>query len=169
MQESGFIEITPLLCILSIQGQYLAFSWSWIFRAHHQVAASSWPLDGDQHLLLTEMAGNFFFFFCPQPPGIHPPHGWLSGPSTKPYLISCCCCLVANSCLTLWSATRQAFLSFTISWSLFKHISIESVMLFNHHPLLLPSPSTLSLSQHQSFFPVSQLFASGGQSTGASA
>ena len=35
------------------------------------------------------------------------------------------------------------------------------------HPLLPPSPSALNLSQHQSF-PVSQLFASGGQSIGVS-
>ena len=43
-----------------------------------------------------------------------------------------------------WTATCQASLSFTISWSLLKLMSIESVMLSNHlilcHPLrLLPS------------------------------
>ena len=61
---------------------------------------------------------------------------------------------------------RQAPLSFIISCSLLKFMSIESVMLYNHlilcHPfLVLPS-----------VFPsirVSQLFASGGQSIGASA
>ena len=36
------------------------------------------------------------------------------------------------------------------------------------HPLSLPFLPALSLSQHQGFFPVSQLFASGGQSIGAS-
>ena len=36
------------------------------------------------------------------------------------------------------------------------------------HPLSLPSPPALNLSQHQSF-PVSHLFASGGQSIGVSA
>ena len=46
--------------------------------------------------------------------------------------------------VTLWIAAHQAFLSFTLSWSLFKLISIESVMPSNHfilcHPLLfLPS------------------------------
>ena len=43
--------------------------------------------------------------------------------------------------VTLWTATRQASLSFTVSWSLLKPMSIESVMLSNHlvlcHPLLL--------------------------------
>ena len=43
--------------------------------------------------------------------------------------------------VTPWTAARQASLSFTISWSLFKFISIESVMPSNHlifcHPLLL--------------------------------
>ena len=42
---------------------------------------------------------------------------------------------------TPWSAARQAFLSFTISWSLLKFMFIESVTPFNHlilcHPLLL--------------------------------
>ena len=43
--------------------------------------------------------------------------------------------------VTLWGTGRQASLSFTISQSLLKFISIESVMLPNHlilfHPLLL--------------------------------
>ena len=42
---------------------------------------------------------------------------------------------------TLWTAARQASLSFTIPRSLFKLMSIETVMLSNHlilcHPLLL--------------------------------
>ena len=38
------------------------------------------------------------------------------------------------------------------------------------HPLLSPSPPSLSLSQHQGlFFPMNQFFASGGQSIGVSA
>ena len=43
---------------------------------------------------------------------------------------------------TPWIAARQASLSFTISWSLLKLMSIESVMPSSHlilcHPLLLP-------------------------------
>ena len=65
--------------------------------------------------------------------------------------------------LTPWTAPCQASLSFTISWSLFKLMSIKSVMPSNHlvlcRPLLL-----LPL-----IFLMSQLFASGGQSIGASA
>ena len=45
--------------------------------------------------------------------------------------------------VTPWTAAHQASLSFTISQSLFKLMSIESVMPSNHlilcHPLLLPS------------------------------
>ena len=46
--------------------------------------------------------------------------------------------------VTPWTATCQASLSFTISWSLFKLMSIESLMLSNHlilccSLLLLPS------------------------------
>ena len=69
---------------------------------------------------------------------------------------------------TPWSAAHQASLSFTISWSLLRLMSTESMMPSNHLilycPLFLPSifPSIR-------VFSVSQLFASGGQSTGASA
>ena len=52
--------------------------------------------------------------------------------------------------VTPWTAARQAFLSFTISWSLLKLMSIESVMPSNHlifcHPF---SPLALKPSQHQ--------------------
>ena len=45
--------------------------------------------------------------------------------------------------LTPWTAACQTSLSFTISWSLLKLMSIESLMPSNHlslcHPLLLPS------------------------------
>ena len=37
------------------------------------------------------------------------------------------------------------------------------------HPLLPPSPPALNISHKQGLFPMSQLFASGGQSIGASA
>ena len=44
--------------------------------------------------------------------------------------------------VTPWTAAHQAALSFTISWSLFKLMSIESVMPSNHlilcRPFLLP-------------------------------
>ena len=76
---------------------------------------------------------------------------------------SFCCCSVTKLCPTsLWPSglQRQASLSFPISWSLLKLISIESMMPSNHlilcHPLLF-------------FPPVSWLFASGSQSIGASA
>ena len=56
----------------------------------------------------------------------------------------CCYCSVAKSCLTLcrpWTAAHQASLSLTISWSLLKVMSIESVKPSNHpiccHTLLL--------------------------------
>jgi len=57
---------------------------------------------------------------------------------------SCCCCSVTQSCLSLWdswTAAHLASLSFTISGSLFKLTSLESVMPSNHlilcHLLLL--------------------------------
>ena len=70
---------------------------------------------------------------------------------------------------TPWTAACQASLSFTNSWSLLKLMYIESVMPSNHlilyHPLLL-MPSLFPASGS---FPVSQFFASSGQSIGASA
>ena len=55
--------------------------------------------------------------------------------------------LVVSNSATLWTAARQASLSFTISWTLLKLISIESVMPSNHlilcRPLLL-LPSVFS-------------------------
>ena len=58
-----------------------------------------------------------------------------------------------------WTAAHQASLSFTVSQSLLKLMSIESVMPSNHLILCRP-PSSGS-------FPKCRLFASGGQSTGA--
>ena len=57
-----------------------------------------------------------------------------------------CCCSVAQLCLTLYNpmdCRTPGSLSFTVSWSLLKFMSIKSVMLSHHlilcHPLLLPS------------------------------
>ena len=65
---------------------------------------------------------------------------------------------------TPWTAACQTSLSFTVSWSWLKLMSIESMMPPNHLilccPLLLfPQSFPESVS-----FPMSQLFASDGQS-----
>ena len=86
-------------------------------------------------------------------------------------------CSVAKLCLTAtpWTAAHQASLSFTISQSLLKLMSIELVILSNYLTLSPPSTPALNISQHQGLFqwvesfPVSWLFASGSQSNGASA
>ena len=59
-------------------------------------------------------------------------------------MCNCYCCSVAQWCQTLWDpmdSVHQASLAYTISRSLLKLMSIESVMSFNHlilcHPLLL--------------------------------
>ena len=63
-----------------------------------------------------------------------------------PHIFSCCCCCsVAQLCPTEtpWTAARPASLSITISRSLLRLMSVESVMSSNHLilccPLLLPS------------------------------
>ena len=71
--------------------------------------------------------------------------------------------------VTPWTAACQASLSFTISQSLLKLMSIESVMPSNHLVIcwpLLPPPSIFPTSGS---FPMNQLFTSGGQRIGASA
>ena len=83
----------------------------------------------------------------------------------------CYCCSVACYVwlfVTPWTAARQASLSFTISQSLLKPMSIESVMPSNR--LILSRPFLLLPSIFPSIrvFPMSRLFASCGQSIGAS-
>ena len=70
---------------------------------------------------------------------------------------------------TPWTIARQGSLSFNMSWSFLKLISIELVMPSNHlflcHPLLLYLQSFPASES----FPMSLLFTSDGQSIGASA
>ena len=68
--------------------------------------------------------------------------------------------------VTPWTAACQVSLSFTTPWSLLRLMSIETVML--SHPVIPLSSCPQSFSMSRSF-PMSQLFPSGGQSTGASA
>ena len=75
---------------------------------------------------------------------------------------------MSSSLVTPWTAARQAPLSFTVSQSLLKFMSIESVLLSNHLilclflllPWILPSIRV---------FAMNWLFVSGGQSFGTSA
>ena len=71
---------------------------------------------------------------------------------------------------TPWTAARQASLCFTILQSLLKLMSLESVMPSNCRPLssssVVPSSSSPQSFPASGSFPMSQLFASGGQSIG---
>ena len=49
------------------------------------------------------------------------------------------------------------------------HVHQVSGAIQPSHPLSSPSPPALNISQHQGFFPVSQIFSSGDQNIGASA
>ena len=82
------------------------------------------------------------------------------------------CCSVTQSCLALstpWTAACQASLTFTISWSFLKLMSIESVMPSNH--LILCCPHLLLPSVFHSIRVISSmcLFTSDGRSIGVSA
>ena len=64
-----------------------------------------------------------------------------SGVQQSNSIIHVSCCSVTQLCPTLvtpWTAAHQASLSFTISWSLFKLMSIELVMPSNYPILCLP-------------------------------
>ena len=69
---------------------------------------------------------------------------------------------------TPWTEACQTSLSFTISQSLLKFMSVESVMLSNHLILCCPILCLQSFPASW-FFTMSYLFTSGGQSIGTSA
>ena len=73
---------------------------------------------------------------------------------------------VSNSA-SPWTAVRQASLSFTISQSLLKPMSTESVMPSNHLIFCHPFSSCLQSFPALGSFQMSWLFASGDQSIGA--
>ena len=77
------------------------------------------------------------------------------------------------SCVQLfvipWTSAHQASLSITNSWSPPKPMSTESVMPPNHLILCFPFSSWPQSFPASGSFPMSQLFASGGQSAGVSA
>ena len=83
----------------------------------------------------------------------------------------CCCCSVSQSRPTFCDTLDmcQASLSFTISWNLLKLMFIELVMPSNHLILYHPFSSCSQSFSASGSFLVSWLFASGGQSIGASA
>ena len=57
--------------------------------------------------------------------------------------------------VTSWTAARQASLSFTISWSVLKLISIESVMSSNYLSSVVPFSSCLQSFPASGSFPLS--------------
>ena len=70
---------------------------------------------------------------------------------------------------TPWTAAHQASLSITNSWSSLKLLCSESVMPSSHLILCLPFSSCPQSLPAPGSFPMSQLFAWGGQSIGVSA
>ena len=68
-----------------------------------------------------------------------------------------------------WTAVCQASLSITTSWRWLKLMSIKSVMPSHHLRFHSPLLFCLQSCPESRSFPVSQLFTSGGQRTGASA
>ena len=69
--------------------------------------------------------------------------------------------------VTPWTAAHQAFLSFIISQSLLKLMSIESVLPSNHLVFCYPLSSCLQSFPASGSFLMNWLYTSGGQSIGA--
>ena len=61
-------------------------------------------------------------------------------------------CWVVSDSETLWTAACQASLSFTISWSFLRLMSIESLIPSNHFILCLALLLSSNLSPHQCIF-----------------
>ena len=76
---------------------------------------------------------------------------------------------IVSDSATPWTAARQASLSLTISWSLLKLTSTESVIPSNHLTLCFPFSSCLQSFTASGSFLKSRLLSSGGQNIGASA
>ena len=68
---------------------------------------------------------------------------------------------VAIDSVTSWTAACQASLTFTISWSWLKLMSIESIMPSNHLILCTPFSSCSKYFSASGSFPMSWLFPSG--------
>ena len=83
------------------------------------------------------------------------------------------CCLVTKSCPAVFDPMNRNMPGFPVLHYLLEFAQTRVHWLGDaiqpSHPLSPPSPSALSLSQHQGLFLMSWLFTSGGQSTGASA
>ena len=113
----------------------------------------------------------------PSPGGLPDPRIELSSPAspssagrfftTEPPCSSCSVTSHVQLFATPWIAAHQTSFSFTISWSLLKLMSIEFVMPSNHLILCHRFSSHLQSFPASGSFPMSRLFASGGQSIGA--
>ena len=90
-----------------------------------------------------------------------------------PRIYFLCCCSVAQSCHTLCDPTDWSMPGFPVPNQLpeFAKIQVHWVddAIQPSQSLSPPCPLALRLSQHQSVFPVSGVFTSGGQNIGASA
>ena len=84
-----------------------------------------------------------------------------------------CCCSVTKLCLTLCDPMDCSLLGFHVHHYFPEitqtHVHWVGDAIQPSHPLVSPSPPAFNLSQHQGFIPMSQFFASGGQSIGTSA
>ena len=93
--------------------------------------------------------------------------------STKFSLSSVQFSSVAQSCPTLCDPVDCSMLGLTVHHQLLEftqtHVHRVSDAIQPSHPLSSPSPPAPNPSQHQRTFPISQLFAWGGQSIGVSA
>ena len=80
---------------------------------------------------------------------------WAMSEKLRVLIRSCCCCSVAQLCLTLCNPTDCSMPCFPVLHHLLElaqnhHWVGDAIQ--TSHPLLLPSPPTFNLSQHQGLF-----------------
>ena len=162
---------------VSYMGRWIFYCWA--TREDH---VSHWsrlnhmPLSGKKRQLHTDLHGIGKKAVSPKVRGgcccFQRWRGEILGCSSSTHQTLSCCCLVTMSCPTVatpWTTACQASLFFISSQSLLRLMSLS----WWCHPTISSSVAPFS-SCPQSFpasgsFPVSQMFASGGQSIGASA
>ena len=107
------------------------------------------------------MTSNHFILCCPLllMPSIFPSirvFSYKSALCIRYFTIICCCCSVAQSCLTLCDPTDCSIPGFSVLHHLLElvqiHVHWVSGAIQPSHPLLSPSPHALNLSQHQGLF-----------------
>ena len=162
--EKHFLSLLAILYNSSFSWVYLSLS-PLLFAS--LISSAAYKASPDNHFALLHL---FFFgmvLFTASCTIL-----WTTFHSSSGTPFCCCCCSFKQSHLTLYDTmdcSTPGFLYLTISRSLLKIRSIQSVISSNHLSSVIPYSTYLPSFPVTRCFPMSRLSASGGQSIGASA